>query len=120
MERPSVKWGRAAKLAAGAALVFAIREQDRGDHTHHVAVSLSFSRRLFSSVTGLPGRFIHAFLLSLTNDALLRTPPMLSSHGVSHAQTFQLLSEELGVSCSQNILEASCEFLCQGTSPCVH
>ncbi|KAH9063831.1 hypothetical protein EDB83DRAFT_2383339 [Lactarius deliciosus] len=41
MQRPSVKWGRAAKLAAGAALVFAIREQDRGDHTHHVAYLLS-------------------------------------------------------------------------------
>ncbi len=49
MQRPSVKWGRAAKLAAGAALVFAIREQDRGDHTHHVAVSFSFSLRLCSS-----------------------------------------------------------------------
>ncbi|KAI9446726.1 hypothetical protein H4582DRAFT_1907892 [Lactarius indigo] len=41
MQRPSVKWGRAAKLAAGAALVFAIREQDRGDHTHHIAYLLS-------------------------------------------------------------------------------
>lgn len=41
MQHPLVKWGRAAKLAAGAALVFAIREQDRGDHTHHVAYLLS-------------------------------------------------------------------------------
>ncbi|KAF8260431.1 hypothetical protein EI94DRAFT_1833868 [Lactarius quietus] len=41
MQRPTVKWGRAAKLAAGAALVFAIREQDKGDHTHHIAYLLS-------------------------------------------------------------------------------
>ena len=39
MQRTSMKWGKAAKLAAGAALVFAMREQGRGDRTHHVAVS---------------------------------------------------------------------------------
>ncbi|KAI0247065.1 hypothetical protein BJV78DRAFT_77737 [Lactifluus subvellereus] len=42
MQRTSLRWGRAAKLAAGAALVFAMREQGRGDRTHHVAVSLIF------------------------------------------------------------------------------
>lgn len=41
MQRPTLRWGRAAKLAAGAALVFAIREQDRGDYTHHIAYILS-------------------------------------------------------------------------------
>jgi hypothetical protein len=45
MQRTSIKWGKAAKLAAAAAVVFAMREQGRGDRTHHVAVSpfLSFS-----------------------------------------------------------------------------
>lgn len=42
MQRTSLRWGKAAKLAAGAALVFAMREQGRGDRTHHVAVSLLF------------------------------------------------------------------------------
>lgn len=41
MQRTSMKWGKATKLAAGAALVFAMREQGRGDRTHHVAVSPS-------------------------------------------------------------------------------
>ncbi|KAH9977376.1 hypothetical protein BGW80DRAFT_848877 [Lactifluus volemus] len=43
MQRTSLKWGQAAKLAAGASLVFAMREQGRGDRTHSVAVSHSFS-----------------------------------------------------------------------------
>jgi transcription factor IIIB subunit 2 len=46
MQRTSIKWGKAAKLAAAAAVVFAMREQGRGDRTHYVAVSttlLSFS-----------------------------------------------------------------------------
>lgn len=38
MQRTSRKWGKAAKLAAAAAVVFAMREQGRGDRTHHVAV----------------------------------------------------------------------------------
>jgi hypothetical protein len=42
MQRTSRKWGKAAKLAAAAAVVFAMREQGRGDRTHHVAVSTSF------------------------------------------------------------------------------
>ena len=42
MQRTSMKWGKAAKLAAGAAVVFAMREQGRGDRTHHLAVSLLF------------------------------------------------------------------------------
>ena len=41
MQRTSIKWGKAAKLAAGAAVVFAMREQGRGDRTHYVAVSSS-------------------------------------------------------------------------------
>ncbi|KAF8258839.1 hypothetical protein EI94DRAFT_1834753 [Lactarius quietus] len=41
MQCPTVRWGRAAKLAAGAALVFAIREHDKGDHTHCIACLLS-------------------------------------------------------------------------------
>ncbi len=47
MQRTSIKWGKAAKLAAGAAVVFAMREQGRGDRTHYVAVS-STSFPLFS------------------------------------------------------------------------
>lgn len=39
MQRTAMKWGKATKLAAAAALVFAMREQGRGDRTHHVAVS---------------------------------------------------------------------------------
>lgn len=39
MQRTSMKWGKATKLAAAAALVFAMREQGQGDRTHHVAVS---------------------------------------------------------------------------------
>lgn len=42
MQRTSIKWGKAAKLAAAAAVVFAMREQGRGDRTHYVAVSTSF------------------------------------------------------------------------------
>lgn len=42
MQRTSMKWGKAAKLAAGAAVVFAMREQGRGDRTHYVAVRSSF------------------------------------------------------------------------------
>jgi len=42
MQRTSIKWGKAAKLAAAAAVVFAMREQGRGDRTHYVAVSASF------------------------------------------------------------------------------
>ncbi|KAH9955599.1 hypothetical protein BC827DRAFT_865397 [Russula dissimulans] len=38
MQRTSTRWGKAAKLAAGAAVVFAMREQGRGDRTHHVAL----------------------------------------------------------------------------------
>ncbi|KAF8265104.1 hypothetical protein EI94DRAFT_1831390 [Lactarius quietus] len=49
MQCPTVRWGRAAKLAAGAALVFAIREHDKGDHTHRIAVSFSLSLRLCAS-----------------------------------------------------------------------
>ena len=58
MQRTSMKWGKAAKLAAGAAIVFAMREQERGDRTHYVAVSSS-SFPLFISVDtiGLPGQF---------------------------------------------------------------
>jgi len=41
MHRSSIKWGKAAKLAAAAAVVFAMREQGRGDRTHYVAVSAS-------------------------------------------------------------------------------
>jgi hypothetical protein len=53
MQRTSLKWGQAAKLAAGAALVFAMREQGRGDRTHSVAVSHSFSSLLSSSLPTL-------------------------------------------------------------------
>jgi hypothetical protein len=42
MRRTSIKWGKAAKRAAAAAVVFAMREQGRGDRTHYVAVSTSF------------------------------------------------------------------------------
>jgi hypothetical protein len=42
MQRTSFKWGQAAKLAAGAALVFAMRELGRGHRSHYVAVSPSF------------------------------------------------------------------------------
>jgi hypothetical protein len=45
-----MRWGKATKLAAGAALVFAMREQGRGDRTHHVAVSPS-SFSLFSVIS---------------------------------------------------------------------
>lgn len=41
MQCTSIKWGKAAKLAAAAAVVFAMREQGRGDRTHYVAVSPS-------------------------------------------------------------------------------
>jgi len=41
MQRTSIKWGKAAKLAAAAAVVFAMREQGRGDRTHYVAHLLS-------------------------------------------------------------------------------
>lgn len=41
MQRTSIKWGKAAKLAAAAAVVFAMREQGRGDRTHYAAVSTS-------------------------------------------------------------------------------
>jgi len=41
MQRTSTRWGKGAKRAAGAAVVFAMREQGRGDRTHHVAVSPS-------------------------------------------------------------------------------
>jgi transcription factor IIIB subunit 2 len=43
MQCTSMKWGKAARLAAGAAVVFALREQGRGDRTHYVAVSSSIS-----------------------------------------------------------------------------
>lgn len=43
MQRTSMKWGKAARLAAAASVVFAMREQGRGDRTHYVAVSTSFA-----------------------------------------------------------------------------
>ena len=87
MQRSSLRWGRAAKLAAGTALVFAIREQDRGDYTHHIAVSFSFSLRLSSSDgIDIPSYHLFAHLWPLTNHAL--SPAF--SYSVSHAQTFQL------------------------------
>ena len=54
-QRTSIKWGRAAKLAAGAAVVFAMREQGRGDRTHYVAVSSSLPLFSLSIKIGLPG-----------------------------------------------------------------
>ncbi|KAI0060789.1 hypothetical protein BV25DRAFT_1992596 [Artomyces pyxidatus] len=41
MTRASLKWGRPAKLAAGATLAFALRESGRGDSTHDIAYLLS-------------------------------------------------------------------------------
>lgn len=52
MQRTSMKWGKAARLAAAASVVFAMREQGRGDRTHYVAVSVSFA--LFSLSIELP------------------------------------------------------------------
>jgi len=49
MQRACIKWGRAAKLAAAAAVVFAMREQGRGDRTHYMAVSTSFPLFYFRS-----------------------------------------------------------------------
>jgi hypothetical protein len=71
MQRTSMKWGKAAKLAAGAALVFAMREQGRGDRTHHVAVSppsSHLSSVFFSIQTAFPA-FLPLFCVAL---AMLR------------------------------------------------
>lgn len=65
MQRTSMKWGKAAKLAAGAAVVFAMREQGRGDRTHCVAVSSS-SYPLFFSFDAI-GRFHGQFPCCLTH-----------------------------------------------------
>jgi hypothetical protein len=62
MQRTSLRWGQAAKLAAGAALVFATREQGRGDRTHYVAVSPSFSSPPSFDITGLAGLHIPSYL----------------------------------------------------------
>lgn len=57
MQRTSIKWGKAAKLAAAAAVVFAMREQGRGDRTHYVAVSPSFPLFLPSIESASLARF---------------------------------------------------------------
>lgn len=41
MQRAKLRWGRAAKLASGAALALALREASRGDLTNDIAVSES-------------------------------------------------------------------------------
>ena len=84
MQRTSMKWGKAAKLAAGAAIVFAMREQERGDRTHYVAVSSS-SFPLFISVDtiGLPGQFPCCLLYG--------HGPALLQHGLFLAQFPYLL-----------------------------
>lgn len=57
MQRTSIKWGKAAKLAAAAAVVFAMREQGRGDRTHYVAVSTSLLIFFFTfDRISLPGQ----------------------------------------------------------------
>ncbi|KAH9984727.1 hypothetical protein BJV74DRAFT_952235 [Russula compacta] len=67
MQRTSMKWGKAAKLAAGAAVVFAMREQGQGDHTHHLAYLLS------EPVVALKRTQLH--LLSHLHLTLPRTHP---------------------------------------------
>jgi hypothetical protein len=76
MQRTSFKWGQAAKLAAGAALVFAVRELGRGDRSHYVAVSPSFFCFLphplsFFRHKRLPGWFAY---LSYIRPALFPSP----------------------------------------------
>ena len=81
-QRLSIKWGKAAKLAAAAAVVFAMREQGRGDRTHYVAVSTSFP--LFSLSIELAFRVVSPRL-----DALwlwLRPPIWAPLRGSSWAQ----------------------------------
>jgi hypothetical protein len=56
MQRTSMKWGKAAKLAAAAAVVFAMREQGRGDRTHYVAVSTSLPLFFTFDRIGLVGQ----------------------------------------------------------------
>jgi len=61
MQRTSMKWGKATKLAAGAALVFAMREQGRGDRTHHVAVSPFSLTSVISTQTTCSTPFVLPF-----------------------------------------------------------
>jgi hypothetical protein len=56
IQRTSIKWGKAAKRAAAAAVVFAMREQGRGDRTHYVAVSTSLPLFFTFDRIGLPGQ----------------------------------------------------------------
>jgi hypothetical protein len=58
MQRTSIRWGKAAKLAAAAAVVFAMREQGRGDRTHYVAVSTSSPLFFNFDRIGLPGQVL--------------------------------------------------------------
>ena len=69
MQRTSMKWGKATKLAGGAALVFAMREQGRGDRTHHVAVSPS--SLFLSSVTSIKTTFSTPFVSPYSRYGLL-------------------------------------------------
>jgi transcription factor IIIB subunit 2 len=120
MQRPSFKWGRAAKLAAGAALVLAIREQDRGDHTHHIAVSYSFSpsllffrlhRQAFLSI------LLHAWSRRITADSLASPCQYLLSEPVVDLKRTQLrllphLALDLPRNCATSHLPSLAGHLC--------
>ena len=100
-----MKWGKATKLAAGAALVFAMREQGRGDRTYHVAVSPS-SFSLSSAISmkyGISGLFL---IFCCTTDAriacrafpflVIRVKPPLAFHdGTSVSCSVCTLSRHL-------------------------
>ena len=115
MQRASIKWGRAAKLAAAAAVVFAMREQGRGDRTHYVAVSTSFPLFYFrSNWPPWPGSVLsHASLMLYGYGpgqlSLLCVQLILAPSGVTFSPYFRRWLTPWATSC---IASARFSFFC--------